>query len=167
MARRSISPPPTSSPRRDTDTSTDLYMWSEETEALTLVSVGNGGATGNSDECSASWTEKCGVLAVRQQQFRVQTFLRADMFGNGLSDNAIAAGKRRHLLLLPRALDRQQGRPNRGESLRLPQRALQYVTTLEPEGFCEAKAIPAAPARSSGCRCPPMATIWRFSPPAE
>ena len=42
----------------DTDTSTDLYLWSEEHKALTLVSGGSG-AAGNSDECSATWTEKC------------------------------------------------------------------------------------------------------------
>ena len=35
----------------DTDTSTDLYMWSEATNSLTLVSKGNNGA-GNSDGCT-------------------------------------------------------------------------------------------------------------------
>ena len=43
----------------DTDTSVDLYRWSEATNELTLVSQGDG--HGNTDECSASWTSKCDV----------------------------------------------------------------------------------------------------------
>ncbi len=43
----------------DTDNSVDLYRWSEATDSLTLLSVGNG--NGNTDACAASWTEGCGV----------------------------------------------------------------------------------------------------------
>jgi hypothetical protein len=47
----------------DTDSSSDLYMWSEnsvlEGEPLTLVSQGNG--QGNSDSCSTTWISGCGV----------------------------------------------------------------------------------------------------------
>ena len=43
----------------DTDTSADLYEWNEEGDKLRLIS--QNGSLGNSDECSASWTEKCGV----------------------------------------------------------------------------------------------------------
>ena len=43
----------------DKDDSIDLYRWSEATDTLTLLSVGNG--NGNTDDCSASWIEGCGV----------------------------------------------------------------------------------------------------------
>jgi hypothetical protein len=46
----------------DTDSSVDLYMWSEATDSLTLISKGPG--VGNSDACNASWTTKCGASAV-------------------------------------------------------------------------------------------------------
>src|SRR4029079_15410494 len=47
---------------QDNDSSVDLYQWSEEGGSegtLTLVSRGPG--LGNTDECSATWVEKCGV----------------------------------------------------------------------------------------------------------
>lgn len=43
----------------DQDHSVDLYRWNEATDSLTLLSQGNG--NGNSDECSATWIEGCGV----------------------------------------------------------------------------------------------------------
>ena len=50
----------TTATNQDTDSSTDLYMWSESTDSLTRLSVGSGG-TGNTDACVAAWTTKCGV----------------------------------------------------------------------------------------------------------
>ena len=44
----------------DTDSSVDLYLWSEATKELTLISKGNDGA-GNSDTCDASWVSQCNV----------------------------------------------------------------------------------------------------------
>ncbi len=38
----------------DQDTSTDLYMWTEATKSLTLLSLGSEGS-GNSDSCSSTW----------------------------------------------------------------------------------------------------------------
>ncbi len=43
----------------DTDNSVDLYRWNESSDSLTLLSVGNG--NGNSDECTPSWGEGCGI----------------------------------------------------------------------------------------------------------
>lgn len=43
----------------DHDHSIDLYRWNEATDELTLLSQGNG--NGNTDECSATWIEGCGV----------------------------------------------------------------------------------------------------------
>ena len=47
----------------DSDTSTDLYMWSETTDSLTDISLGREGR-GNTDECAASWTSGCDVKTV-------------------------------------------------------------------------------------------------------
>lgn len=43
----------------DADTSSDLYLWEEQGDKLTLIS--QNGTLGTTDECSASWTSGCGV----------------------------------------------------------------------------------------------------------
>ena len=43
----------------DTDDSIDLYRWNEASDSLTLLSIGNN--KGNSNDCSATWIEGCGV----------------------------------------------------------------------------------------------------------
>ncbi len=50
----------------DTDTSIDLYMWSDATNELTLLSKGAPLAegTGNSDNCNANYVAKCGIFPV-------------------------------------------------------------------------------------------------------
>lgn len=135
----------------DHDTSTDLYMWSEETDALTLVSVGNGGATGNSDECSASWTEKCGIQPVINN-FYSQTFSHGGMFGNGLSDNAIAARSGDIYFFSPERFDGKKGFHNQPNLYVYRGGTLQYVATLEPEGGCESEGF-------HGCSPGPIARI--------
>ena len=50
---------------QDNDTSLDLYMWSEEGDELTLVS--REGGLGNTDKCSATWVQKCGVQPLTPQ----------------------------------------------------------------------------------------------------
>lgn len=47
----------------DTDSSTDLYMWSESTGGLKEISIGNNGG-GNSNSCGAEWTPGCDVAPV-------------------------------------------------------------------------------------------------------
>jgi hypothetical protein len=47
----------------DDDQSADLFRWSETTNDLTRLSTGVGGS-GNTDFCSGSWTNKCGVEVV-------------------------------------------------------------------------------------------------------
>jgi hypothetical protein len=56
---------PGTGPGQDNDSSLDLYMWSEEGDTLTLVS--REGNLGNTDKCSASWVEKCGVEPLTPQ----------------------------------------------------------------------------------------------------
>lgn len=50
----------------DTDSSRDIYMWSEATEKLTRISQGNG--QGDSDECSAGWTSGCNAQVVTPER---------------------------------------------------------------------------------------------------
>jgi hypothetical protein len=119
----------------DKDTSTDLYMWSEETKALTLVSIGTGGA-GNSDECSASWTEKCGITTFTSS-FYAAPFSRGGMYGNGLSDNIIASANGDIYFFSPEQLDGGKGVPNQVNVYVYRNGAPLYVTTLGPEGVCE------------------------------
>ena len=121
----------------DTDTSTDLYMWSENTNSLTLVSIGTGGS-GNSDTCSASWTEKCGVAVFVNNNFR-EDFSKGNVFGNGLSDNAIASGNGDIYFYSPEQLDGAEGSPNQQNLYVYRNGAVKYVATLEPGGFCEAE----------------------------
>lgn len=68
----------------DTDTSRDLFVWSEDAarageEPLTRVSD-SGNLPGNSDACTAgSWTEKCGVKVVfRKWEFDFDTRMARD-----------------------------------------------------------------------------------------
>jgi hypothetical protein len=44
----------------DEDNSTDLFMWEQETDSVTLVADGEG-TIGNTDACNASWIAACGV----------------------------------------------------------------------------------------------------------
>jgi hypothetical protein len=47
----------------DSDSSIDLYVWSEEGDTVTRVSAG-AGSIGNTDNCNALWTVGCGVEVV-------------------------------------------------------------------------------------------------------
>jgi hypothetical protein len=50
----------------DTDTSTDLYQWSEAGDVLTRLSQGNG--QGNTDSCTSAFSPKCGVQGLDTEQ---------------------------------------------------------------------------------------------------
>jgi hypothetical protein len=54
----------------DTDSSIDLYLWSEggpEPDSVTRISHGNG--QGNSDECAAAWTTGCNAVAISPERW--------------------------------------------------------------------------------------------------
>jgi hypothetical protein len=84
----------------DTDTSVDLYMWSEATNSLTRVSAGTGG-TGNTDKCSASWTTNCDVVPI---SFTGYLRLQGGVGGNG-TDNFLAAENGDIYFFSPEQLD--------------------------------------------------------------
>ena len=46
----------------DTDSSIDMYEWSEDTNSLVRVSQGNG--NGDVDNCNTGWISGCGVEAI-------------------------------------------------------------------------------------------------------
>ena len=50
----------------DEDTSSDMYQYDADTDQWTLVS--QEGSLGSTDECSATWTEKCGVKAITPER---------------------------------------------------------------------------------------------------
>ena len=119
----------------DLDNSTDLYVWHEQTNAVTLVSIG-GGSAGNSDACSASWTEACGVKPIINNTF-AENFSKGAVFGNGLSDNAIASASGDIYFFSPEQLDGTKGVKNQENVYLYRGGAVRYVTTVDPAPFCE------------------------------
>jgi hypothetical protein len=64
----------------DTDTSVDLYAWSEETDESTLLSQGNG--NGNSDTCNAGWgVSNCGVRPLTPERMHPNNNLQTSFPG--------------------------------------------------------------------------------------
>ena len=103
----------------DTDTSRDIYMWSEATGKLTRLSKGNG--QGDGDDCAASWTSGLqrpggdpGTRAPEQQ--------RGHQRADGPGRPVRGRHGRRLLLLAGAARPEQAGNPEPEEPLRLPRR---------------------------------------------
>ena len=116
----------------DTDSSTDLYMWSEATDSLTRVSAGSGGE-GNSDACNSSFTPSCGVVTYTNFNYCA---LESGLGGNCRSDNSIAAQSGDIYFFSPELLDGSRGIPNQENLYDFHNGAVQYVTTLTPGSFC-------------------------------
>jgi hypothetical protein len=121
----------------DTDTSTDLYMWSETTDSLTLVSKGTGGA-GNSDACNSTFTAKCGVLTYSQISY---CQLHSNLGGNCHSDNSIAATNGDIYFFSPEQLVGTRGVANRENLYDYRNGVLQYVTTFTTGSFCNSSNV--------------------------
>ncbi len=100
----------------DHDTSVDLYMWNESTDQLTLVSKGADG-TGDTDDCSASWIEKCDIEVVN---------------GEDNTDNAVAAESGDVYFYSPEQLDSGEGIQNGRNLYVYRDGQVQFVSTLEP-----------------------------------
>ena len=139
----------------DTDTSVDLYMWSEATNSLTLISKGSNGA-GNSDECNSAVanpsryepSSKCGAFTpYRNQQWFCTSDVQsktsldgsvANVFegGNCLSDNFIAANSGDIYFFSPEQLDGTRGIPNQQNMYVYRNGQVQYVTTFTGPPQC-------------------------------
>jgi sugar lactone lactonase YvrE len=107
----------------DHDTSTDLYMWSEATDSLVRLSTGDNGA-GNSDACSASWTEGCGVAPVEGMTAA----------GNASeTDNSFATGNGAVYFYSPEQLDGTKGVVGQRNLYVYRGGQVEFVTTLAPD----------------------------------
>ena len=143
----------------DHDSSIDLYMWSEATNSVSLISVGAG--AGNSDSCTPelrtrtfqeggteiSWTKKCGVEVVpfrpthcSAKQCEKQV---ANPGGYGSHqqpiDSSIAADTGEIYFYSPEILESGHGVPRLAKPVRLSQRLtpvrgeVQSVQTDHPD----------------------------------
>jgi hypothetical protein len=115
----------------DTDTSTDLYRWSEASDTITLASKGQGSA-GNTDACNSSFVDKCGVVTYSNAEF---CELTSGLGGNCLSDNSIAAESGDIYFFSPEQLVGTRGIANQENVYLFRDGAIQYVTTLNPRDF--------------------------------
>jgi hypothetical protein len=71
-------------PIADLDTSRDLYVWEEQGDKLTLIS--QEGALGNTDACTATWTQKCGVQPLSPKAMQFSEFFDLRAFVPGIDD---------------------------------------------------------------------------------
>jgi hypothetical protein len=112
----------------DTDTSRDVYMWSEAKarageEPLTRLSVGDN-LSGNSDSCSAGWTTKCNVKMIHLSTgFNMP---RSDF------DQRIASESGEIYFYSPERLEGARGFPNKRNLYVYRDGKAQFVATLEP-----------------------------------
>jgi hypothetical protein len=118
----------------DTDNSTDIYMWSEEIPTnghLKLISGGNEPNAGNTDECSADWTNQCNVVPI---SFNSYTSAQGGSGGTEQSENFVA-GNGDIYFLSPEQLAGNNG--VNGEENLYDYRGgrLQFVASLEPTGI--------------------------------
>jgi hypothetical protein len=119
----------------DPDTSRDLYMWSEnssESNKLTLVSKGNEPFAGNTDECDAYWTAKCGVVPI--EFYENYSILQAGVGGGPYSDNTIAPTNGDIYFLSPERLAGNNGVDGQENLFVFHGGKLHFVAALNPEG---------------------------------
>jgi len=123
----------------DHDSSTDLFVWREsEPHSLTRVSVGNGGAAGNSDSCGASWVGKCGVgLISLELYFGAPGGTAGQATGNGTSDGPIAKANGDIYFESPEQLVAGKGEPDQVNLYLYRDGSVRYVTTMTPTVTCD------------------------------
>ncbi|MGA8746209.1 MAG: hypothetical protein WB507_10135 [Solirubrobacterales bacterium] len=115
---------------------TSLYMWSEATNSLTLISKASPGSpagAGNTADCNASFTSQCGIVTYSDTSYCT---LVGGAGGNCHSDNAIAAENGDVYFFSPEQLDGTRGVPNHENLYDYRNGAVQYVTTFTTGPFC-------------------------------
>ena len=119
----------------DHDHSTDLYAWHEnEPNKLQLISLGNYGEAGNSDECKVAWNGGgCNIELIDFTQYSGPI---SGAGGNGHSDNAIGASSGDIYFISPEALLEGKGEPGAANLYLYRKGALRFVTALEPKQAC-------------------------------
>jgi len=123
----------------DTRKSTDLYMWSEATNSLKVISLGNNGS-GNSDACEpvGGWTNGCSIVPVEPA-------------AKYTGDSPIASASGDIYFYSPEQLDGSKGLPNEENLYVYRGGQVHYVTTFEPGGYCTPN--------ESGCSNGPVGRI--------
>jgi hypothetical protein len=139
------------------DTSSNLYMWSEEGEEkghpLILISKPNGSSGTGTPVCpSTTWTSECGAVPfiTGPELFLPDSIQNAGPGGDGLSDNAIAADNGDIYFYSPAQLDGGKGVVGQQNLYDYREGNVQYVTTFTTGQFCE---------KSDNCSQGPMVRI--------
>jgi hypothetical protein len=115
----------------DTDSSADLYQWSESSSTpnhLKLISIGSNGTAGNGDSCTASWTSNCNVATISTVSYAAAA---AGLGGSPFSDSPLAANGD-IFFLSPEQLVGDNGVTGAENLYYFHQGQLQFVTALEP-----------------------------------
>jgi hypothetical protein len=133
----------------DHDTSTDLYMWSENGGApqLTRISAGDSGSAGDTDSCTSTWTEQCDVKVYDDSRISTtqgnQGGLGSWHKSNpnpGYTDNSIAASGDIYFYS-PEQLVSGEGIPGKENLYVYRHGALQEVAALEDDSYCLERAF--------------------------
>ena len=123
----------------DEDASNDLFMWeASNPTALTRVSIGTEGDSGNSDACSVGWTQGCGILTIPFKKYApdpISEFfeywnLYNGQGGNGVTDSAIAANGDIYFQS-PEQLEGAKGELERTNLYRFADGQVEFVATLK------------------------------------
>ena len=130
----------------DQDSSTDLYLWTEETDSITLVSkanvLGGPGEAGNSDDCTGGieTQQELHDDEVRRCHLHAVVLLRSanedQGGGNCLSDNSIAPDSGDIYFYSPEQLDGLRGVPDQQNLYVYHEGKVHYVTTLTGPPDC-------------------------------
>lgn len=120
----------------DHDHSTDLYAWHvSEPNTLKLLSLGNYGEAGNTDECGGiTWNG--GGCNVEMLDFTQYSGPISGQGGNGKSDSAIASQSGDIYFISPEALLEGKGEPGAANVYLYRKGSLRFVTALEPQKAC-------------------------------
>ena len=110
-------------------------MWSEATNALTLVTQGQN-ANGNSDACAATWTTNCGVVAYETGKDANFEAFGNGLGGNGSSDNSLAEEDGALYFYSPQQLDGNSGVEGAQNLYVFRNGVDQYVATFNPGDYC-------------------------------
>jgi hypothetical protein len=119
----------------DTDTSLDLYEWSEQGDTVTLISTGNG--NGTSDACNASYTTQCNADPLTTEAgprggWEHNDPQNAQFLLPGI-DSQIATGNGSVYFYSPESLDPDKlSTPNERNLYVYRDGAVHFIATLDP-----------------------------------
>ena len=120
----------------DHDHSTDLYAWHEsEPSTLQLLSLGNYGEAGNTDECGGiTWNG--GGCNIELLEFIKYAGPSSGQGGNGHTDSPIASAGGDIYFISPEALLEGRGQPGKANLYVFRKGALHFIAALEPGQAC-------------------------------